>query len=150
MTSTDNGTFSKRLAERIRSERERLELTQAQFAEMGGVGRATQLFYENHDRYPDSMYLERLSENGIDVAYLVSGARSQSTFNDDEWLHFKPDTLWEIFLAANRVARPDLTHEAIATILASFKAYCSIYSGRRDGLVIDEIRESAVRLQKRA
>lgn len=148
MTSTENGTISKQIAERIRAERERLGLTQAAFAEIGGVGRASQLFYENHDRYPDTLYLEKLSQDGVDITYLVSGMRSQSSFNDSEWLHFKPDVLWEILSAAHKVARPDLSQEAIESILASFKAYCAIYSGRKDDFVADEIRASAQRLEK--
>lgn len=148
MASTEKETFSKRIAERIRAERERLGLTQAAFAEIGGVGRATQLFYENVDRYPDTLYLEKLSQAGVDIAYLVSGTRSLSSFNDAEWLHFKPEVLWEMLIAAHKVARPEMPQEAIESILASFKAYCAIYSGRKDDFVVDEVRASVLRLEK--
>lgn len=62
--------------ERIRSERERLGLTQAEVAERIGVSRATQINYESGKRSPDGDYLFRFGELGADTGYILFGERS--------------------------------------------------------------------------
>lgn len=61
------------IAERIRSERERLALTQAAMAEKAGVSRATQVNYETAKRMPDLDYLRAVGKLGVDVPYLLTG-----------------------------------------------------------------------------
>lgn len=61
--------------ERLRSERDRLGLSQLSFAELGGVKRTTQHLYETGVRVPDIHYLERIQTAGVDLAYLVLGKR---------------------------------------------------------------------------
>jgi transcriptional regulator with XRE-family HTH domain len=148
MTSSPEKTYSGQVAERIRLERERLGLTQAAFAEMAGIGRATQLFYENHDRFPDIQYLEKLFEHGIDIPFIMTGQRSQSTYNDAEWLHFRHDVLWEIFKASIKITHPEASAEAIESGLGAFKAFCMVYAGRDDDLALLEFRESSQRWGK--
>ena len=67
---------------RLREERERLGLTQAQFAEVGAIARTTQHIYETDIRSPDVAYLERLRGIGVDVSYLVIGARQAAAGSD--------------------------------------------------------------------
>lgn len=55
---------------RLREERERLGLSQAQFAEVGGVARTTQNIYESDIRSPDVAYLGKLRDIGVDASYL--------------------------------------------------------------------------------
>ena len=59
---------------RLREARDRLRLTQEQFAELGGVKRVSQHLYEQDARVPDLNYLLRLKEHGIDVGHLVLGS----------------------------------------------------------------------------
>jgi len=61
--------------QRLRQERDRLGLSQADFAERGGVRRTTQHIYESDTRVPDLNYLERVQVAGADLAYLVLGER---------------------------------------------------------------------------
>lgn len=61
--------------ERLRSERDRLGLSQLSFAELGGVKRTTQHLYETGVRVPDIHYLERIQTGGVDLTYLVLGKR---------------------------------------------------------------------------
>jgi len=61
--------------QRLRQERDRLGLSQADFAERGGVRRTTQHIYESNTRVPDLNYLERVQDAGADLAYLVLGER---------------------------------------------------------------------------
>ena len=61
--------------ERLRSERERLGLSQQSFAEIGGVKRTTQHLYETGVRVPDLHYLDRIRAAGVDLGYLVLSER---------------------------------------------------------------------------
>jgi transcriptional regulator with XRE-family HTH domain len=69
--SVNPSSFGKRL----REERERLGLSQTEFAQVGGIGRTTQHIYETDIRTPDVGYLEKLRGIGVDVSYLVIGSR---------------------------------------------------------------------------
>ena len=69
---------------RLREARDRLRLTQEQFAELGGVKRVSQHLYEQDARVPDLNYLLRLKEHGVDVGHLVLGnsvSRASATPN---------------------------------------------------------------------
>lgn len=61
---------------RVRSERERLGLTQAELGERCGVGRKTQFNYESGERQPDADYLSRAAAVGVDVLYVLTGERA--------------------------------------------------------------------------
>lgn len=52
-------------------------MNQTQFAALGGVGKETQLNYESGLRKPDSDYLQAVAQHGVDVLYLITGARAQ-------------------------------------------------------------------------
>jgi len=69
---------------RLKAERKRLGLNQEKFAQLGGVTRDTQLNYESGARKPDSEYLQRISDAGIDVLFLFTGTPSTATLSDDE------------------------------------------------------------------
>ena len=61
--------------ERLREERIRLGLSQAQLGEIGGVQKQAQLKYEKGDRQPDARYLEAVAGAGVDVLYVLTGQR---------------------------------------------------------------------------
>ena len=64
-------------AERLKEERMRLEMNQNDFAKSCGVKRNAQIKYEKSERNPDSNYLEKAHEIGVDVSYLITGKRTQ-------------------------------------------------------------------------
>lgn len=68
--------------QRLRSERERLGITQAEFAEVGGIKRTTQHLYETGVRVPDLNYFLRIKESGADLSYLVLGERHETHRQD--------------------------------------------------------------------
>ncbi|MBV8634176.1 MAG: helix-turn-helix transcriptional regulator [Burkholderiaceae bacterium] len=70
--------------ERLKFERKRLGLSQEKFAALGGVTRDAQMNYENGSRRPDSGYLQGLSDAGVDIVFLFSGALSTEALADDE------------------------------------------------------------------
>ncbi len=63
--------------ERLREERKRLGLNQAEMAGIAGVGRQAQVSYENGERSPNADYLQAIAAAGVDVQYLVTSIRSQ-------------------------------------------------------------------------
>ncbi len=67
-------TVGKRLAE----ERKRLGLNQTDFAEAGGIKRASQVNYETGRRSPDSDYWEAVAKIGVDVQYVLTGIHSEN------------------------------------------------------------------------
>lgn len=58
---------------RLRAERNRLQMSQLDFAERGGVKRSSQHLYESDARRPDADYLIRIHALGVDVTFLISG-----------------------------------------------------------------------------
>ncbi len=67
------------LGERLREERKRLGLSQADFGALGGVKANAQGKYEADERSPDAEYLTGLSAAGVDVLYLLTGQRTPVT-----------------------------------------------------------------------
>lgn len=58
---------------RIKSERKKLGLTQAEFSEACGVKLRAQSNYEAGKNVPDADYLEKAHELGVDITYLITG-----------------------------------------------------------------------------
>ncbi|MFN3734595.1 helix-turn-helix domain-containing protein [Comamonas testosteroni] len=86
---TSSGTFG----ERLRKERERMGLTQAAMAEIGGVKRTTQHIYETDIRVPDLHYLRKVEEAGCDLYFLMFGSFQPSERSDA----ITPSTLSNIY-----------------------------------------------------
>ncbi|MDC0994043.1 helix-turn-helix domain-containing protein [bacterium] len=73
------------IGSRLREERERLGLSQAKFAELGGAKRASQYNYEAGLTFPDANYLAAIASAGADPLYILTGDREQATpLNRDE------------------------------------------------------------------
>lgn len=63
---------------RLKEERQRLNLDQVAFAELGGVKKNTQIAYEKGDTSPSAAYLLRLEEHGVDATYVLTGVHAGS------------------------------------------------------------------------
>ena len=61
---------------RLKEERERIGLSQTALAQIGGVGKTTQIKYEKGTSSPDSSYLSAVADEGIDIFYVLKGQRS--------------------------------------------------------------------------
>ncbi|BBL69713.1 helix-turn-helix domain-containing protein [Methylogaea oryzae] len=61
--------------ERLRKERQRLEMNQTQFAALAGVQKQAQINYEAGKRSPDADYLAAIAAAGADVQYILTGRR---------------------------------------------------------------------------
>lgn len=73
--STKTCTLGARLAE----ERETLDMTQSEMAEIGGVTKNTQIAYEKDRQSPDAAYLLAIAEKGADAVYILTGRRGTGT-----------------------------------------------------------------------
>ena len=65
-----------KVGDRLKSERERLGLSQVAFAERGRVSKQSQQNYEANKRKPDSDYLSGIAKAGADVLYILTGTRN--------------------------------------------------------------------------
>lgn len=76
--------------ERLSGERKRLGLSQTEFAKLGGVKRLAQGRYESGERRPDADYLMKISAGGVDLLFVLTGARSgwKGAAVDGELLRF--------------------------------------------------------------
>lgn len=63
------------VGERLREERLRLGLSQAELGTAAGVQKQAQLKYEKGERAPDTSYLVAIADAGADVQYIVTGVR---------------------------------------------------------------------------
>lgn len=63
----------KGIGARLKEARERLGLSQHNFAQVGGVNRMTQGRYEAEVNFPGVDYLYLLSQGGIDATYILTG-----------------------------------------------------------------------------
>lgn len=72
------------VGDRLREERERLDMSQTAFGEKGGVTKKTQMLYEAGERFPDAAYLAAVAQVGADVQYVITGIRSEMALTPDE------------------------------------------------------------------
>ena len=69
------------IGKRLGEERDRLGFSQEDLGEIGGVKKNAQFQYEKDKRSPSADYLASVAIAGVDVAYVLTGIRSQLTEN---------------------------------------------------------------------
>ncbi|KVS58013.1 helix-turn-helix domain-containing protein [Burkholderia cepacia] len=72
------------IGNRLKDERMRIGLSQAEFAALGGLGKQAQLNYESGARSPDANYLAALTKVGVDPLYVITGERAQPSKMPEE------------------------------------------------------------------
>lgn len=90
------------IGDRLRSERERLGLSQTEFGQSAGVGRKSQFNYESDERLPDAAYLAAVAGLGVDVRYVITGRRD---YSPPPTLSSEERTLLELWRAASHDTR---------------------------------------------
>lgn len=109
---------------RIGEERARLGVDQSTFGAWGGVTRFTQANYEQDKRVPDATYLAGVAEQGVDVAYVVTGKRSvrAEDFADDiERVSDAWETLEMALVQAQRTLTPEKKRRAAEALYKASK-----------------------------
>lgn len=79
---------------RLKEERNRLRLSQTEFAAIAGTTKKSQIEYEKDSTYPNAAYLSSVAASGADVQYIITGVRSDMALTPDE------RQLLELFRAA--------------------------------------------------
>lgn len=64
------------IGKRLKEERERLGMTQPQFAEAAGAAKRTLIEWEKGATSPNAVQLSALFAHGADVTYIITGVRS--------------------------------------------------------------------------
>ncbi|QKI69074.1 helix-turn-helix domain-containing protein [Achromobacter xylosoxidans] len=124
---------------RLAEERDRLGLTQERFGELAGVSRNSQANYEKGARQPDAAYLELIASAGVDVLYVLTGARSLSEKDlqadlkryGDAW-----ETLEMALEAAGRELSPAKKRKAADALYQASKAEMSMDKDKLTELVL--------------
>lgn len=96
---------------RLGAERERVGLTVQDFALRCGVTKQTQIKYEANQNYPDTRYLVGCEGCGVDVMYVLTGARSTEAMSDEH----------QNLIEAYEAASEDLKRAAFAVLLSPWK-----------------------------
>lgn len=129
---------------RLKNERQRLGLSQTNFAKIAGVSRPTQYLYESGSNIPGVNYLIAVMSAGADADYLLG--RSKLPMESD-LLQIRKSVLREIFQrmqlelfeSQQDKNRPDLT--------ARFESLCLFLAERQDDSIDWDALESATKIQ---
>ena len=60
---------------RLREERKRLSLSQAELGAVGGIEANAQGLYERGKRFPNATYLSLIATAGVDILFVVTGVK---------------------------------------------------------------------------
>ncbi|OQX14560.1 MAG: hypothetical protein BWK73_09195 [Thiothrix lacustris] len=65
----------KAISNRLKEERERLDMNQTALGDVGGVKKLSQINYERGSSMPSADYLAKVAAVGVDVLYVITGKR---------------------------------------------------------------------------
>lgn len=117
------------ISARLRSERERLKVTQSEIADITGATRRTIVAWEKGDSSPTAVQLSSLSTIGFDTQYIITGQRKTvlEELGDQGYLsgHVYQDVLKNMGFTSNTEDTFEFTEDDIELIIrfhqASFK-----------------------------
>ncbi|WP_300434748.1 helix-turn-helix transcriptional regulator [Zoogloea sp.] len=104
------------IGKRLRAERTRLGFNIRDFAEKGGVGSGTQSRYENDQGVPDSDYLNRVSELGAEIFWIMRGSEEDEVARDKRVAAYSPEIRE---MVANYERCPPEIQQSLRTIAAA-------------------------------
>lgn len=127
--SENSDSFGKGFGARLKQERQRCGMTQAEFAKLAGVSRASQANYEQEVRVPDLHYLAAILST-VDIDYIVAGSEAAS--RDSRGVNVESmSPIITFFDSLARETPEELPVEARARLLAMF-VHQVIKTGRID------------------
>ena len=104
------------IAQRLREEREKMQLNQSDFAAIAGATRKTQYNYEAGERSPDASYLAAIAEAGADVNYILTGVRLTDVPKLDRQVQMAVDVLNSMSKKQRDLALSFLAHSEPAEL----------------------------------
>ena len=117
------------LGGRLKAERERLGYSQTDFAALAGASKHSQINWEKGTAAPNATVLTAWAEHGLDVLYVVTGARglivtNESNAQTSAYLTENADPV------TNSAALPQIDSKRLARILDLLEAHAA-QAGRR-------------------
>jgi len=96
-------------------------MTQAEFAAIGHVSKATQVAYEANETEPQATYLARLAEAGADATWILTG---QSAPNEVRWeMLFEIRNLVEEWAEEQR--KPPAQEQKDSLVRSLYNQFCA-------------------------
>ena len=116
---------------RLKQERARLGINQADFAEQCGIKRATQFLYETETNSPTLRYLTAANQLGVDIFYVLFGQPEES--NE---IRLSTDVILDIFDVVYEIGIDHKGKQLPKPVLKQFFAIlCSAYTGTQSSKV---------------
>lgn len=110
---------------RLREERDRLGLSQAQLASATGAATRTHIAWEKGEQTPNAVYLATMFIEGVDVNYVITGQRALTgaALQDElENLSSAWQAIDEALVSAKKTMPPDKKRLAAEAIYNAVKA----------------------------
>jgi len=102
---------------RLKGERERLGMSQTVFAAIGKASKSSQIRYEaDEGNGPDTSYLVRISEAGVDIQYVLTGRRSAVAAVNQSLLTICLAGVEEGLESTRRVMEPEKKAQLVAML----------------------------------
>lgn len=102
------------ISERIRGEREDLDMSQTAFAKIAGTTKQTLFSWETGKTFPNANQLALLADAGVDVNYILTGIRSTASPWISESDREACNTLIDVFMGLSDERREELRRFAEA------------------------------------
>jgi len=84
LVNTKGEKLRQLIGSRLKAERERLGLNQAEFAALGGASKRSQVDWEQGKLVPNAEFLAQLAGQGVDVQFVLTGIASSTTLSPEE------------------------------------------------------------------
>jgi transcriptional regulator with XRE-family HTH domain len=95
------------IGERLRREREALDIKPEPFAIACGAKKSSQYRYESGERSPDGEYFALAAKLGIDVLYVLTGQRQQLLIGEPRPPAYTPAEHLAVFIATLKLSEVD-------------------------------------------
>lgn len=104
------------VGKRLRAERTRLGFNVRDFAAKAGVGAGSQSRYENDQSLPDSDYLNKISELGAEIFWIMRGSEEDDEARDVRTAAYPPEVRE---MLANYELCPPEVKQSLRTLAAA-------------------------------
>ncbi|MFY3955503.1 helix-turn-helix domain-containing protein [Achromobacter xylosoxidans] len=123
---------------RLKDERERLGMTQQDFAALGGASKRSQIEWEKGGQVPNAEFLAALDARGVDVLYVVTGRRDETNQVSTELQRMADawETLEMALEAAGRELSPAKKRKAADALYQASKAQMSMDKDKLTELIL--------------
>lgn len=110
--------------QRLKEERKRLNMSQADLAQIGGCQRLAQLQYESEATAPSTRYLSAIASAGVDLSYLILGVRfGEGVLTPEQALRVEDKTFEWIEQCARRQPDGKLSPDTHKMLFRLFRGF---------------------------